>query len=347
MSNHNPAILLITPFHKSQRGNTVTTQRICRGLKQQGTNVRLISMETPDYQCQLQRHLQDNKPNIVHVFNGFYLAQLLENHPLLYNYRLIVTLTGTDLNQPEAGSYRALSQVFAVASFIIVFHVKHREKVLSLWPHLKEKIVVIPQGVLLPPAPNRHRREFDIEDDNVVFLLPSGLRPVKNLDLAIDGLQLAIRSNPRIRLLMMGAIIDATYARMILERIKTLPWVNYLGEISYSEIGGVFRLGDAVINCSHSEGQPQGALEAMSLGIPPILSDVPGNRGIISPGREGFYVRNPQELCRAANILACRPQLRQRMGQAARQLVLTKFNAPEEIRQHMGLYLRLQTPKAP
>ncbi len=164
------------------------------------------------------------------------------------------------------------------------------------------------------------------------------VRPVKNVDLALDGLEPLANEDSRVRLLIMGPVIDKTYGLHILQRIKALPWVVYIGEVSHTEISGVFTLGDVVMNCSEAEGQPQAALEAMSLGVPAILSDVPGNRSIIKNGREGFYIRTSRDLYQAARILLTRPALRQEMGQAAAELVKARFDYTCEIRQHIEIY---------
>lgn len=338
MNSINPSVLLITPFHKSQRGNTLTTRRICTGLTRQGLTAELLSLEDTDYQVKLHQHLGSGRFNMVHAFNGLYLAKIMSSHPQLLDYPLIATLTGTDINLPENQEYAALEPVFTAAQYIVVFHEDFKNRLLSHRPSLEEKVAVIPQGICLPSAPARKPQDFGIPVDSTVFLLPTGLRPVKNLGLALDGLEPLASEDSRVRLLIMGPVIDKTYGLHILQRIKALPWVVYIGEVSHTEISGVFTLGDVVMNCSEAEGQPQAALEAMSLGVPAILSDVPGNRSIIKNGREGFYIKTSRDLYQAARILLNRPALRQEMGQAAAELVKARFDYTCEIRQHIEIY---------
>jgi glycosyltransferase involved in cell wall biosynthesis len=341
MIKHHPAVLLITPFHKSQRGNTVTTRRICEGLLTHDIKAGLLSLEDEDFDGQLKDNLKSGRYNIVHAFNALYLAQLLASHPQLKEYPLIVTLTGTDLNQHGVEDMASLGTLFAAVRSIVVFHESFKVRLLSLYPGLEEKITVIPQGILLAPARPLQRQDYDIPADCTVFLLPTGLRPVKNVDLALDGLQLLAQQGSHIRLLLIGPIIEQTYGKRILERLESLPWAMYLGEVPHDQISAVFALGDVVINCSQAEGQPQAALEAMSMGIPVILSAVPGNLGIIEDGREGFYIGNPDELCQAASTLHCDTDLRQSMSQAAADLVRERFDYQREIRRHIDLYQRM------
>jgi Glycosyltransferase len=171
-----------------------------------------------------------------------------------------------------------------------------------------------------------------------VFLLPSGLRAVKNIELAIDGLSLLQQHDPQIRLLIIGPIIEEEYARAILNRIHKLPWITYLGEIPHSQMAGMLSLGDAVLNTSHSEGQPQTALEAMSLGKPCILTAVPGNINLVQTGREGFYISNANDLRQAGHILLTSPVLREEMGQNARRLIERRFTLARELDAYNQLY---------
>jgi glycosyltransferase involved in cell wall biosynthesis len=338
MNSISPAVLLITPFHIHQRGNTLTTRRICTGLNRQGLTAELLSMEDPHYREKLHQHLGSGKFDIIHAFNGLYLAGLLAIQPQVLNYPLIVTLTGTDINQPEMEEDGALEPVLAAARYIIVFHDDFKKLLLGRNPCLEEKLAVIPQGIRLPAAPVRKPQDFGIPAGSTLFMLPIGLRPVKNVDLALDGLEALAREDSRVRLLIIGPVIDKTYGEQVLRRIRNLPWVIYTGEVPHTEISGIYRLGHVVINCSDAEGQPQAALEAMSLGVPVILRDVPGNRGIIRNGQEGFYIQTPEDLYRAARILHTRPALRQEMGQAAAELVAAKFDSAVEIKRHIELY---------
>ncbi|MGI6467990.1 MAG: glycosyltransferase family 4 protein [Syntrophomonadaceae bacterium] len=341
MNSISPRVLIITPFHKSQRGNTLTTRRILTGLTRQGLNAGLLSLEDPDYWNKLHQYLHSNRFDIIHGFNGLHMAELVKRCPQLREYPLIVTLTGTDINLAGDQGYGNLQPVLSMAKYIVVFHEHFKTRLIGHDPAFKKRIAVIPQGVCLPPAPARKVEDFGIPPGSTVFLLPTGLRPVKNLDLALDGLERLAHEDSRVYLLIMGPVIDRTYAQGILQRISTLPWATYLGEIPHTEISGILAAGDVVINCSESEGQPQAALEAMSLGIPAILSDVPGNRGIITSGREGFYIKSPGDLYRAAYTLHTQPDLRYKMGLAARELVKSRFDYSYEISQYIQLYRKM------
>jgi glycosyltransferase involved in cell wall biosynthesis len=74
-------------------------------------------------------------------------------------------------------------------------------------------------------------------------------------------------------------------------------------------------------------GVPPALLEAAACARPLVATDVPGCRHFVRDGVEGFLVRpqDPDALARALDRLARDPELRQRMGEAARLRLLHGF----------------------
>ena len=329
-------VLLITPFHKSQRGNSITTERIREGLLSRGVPAQRLSLEEENWPERLQSLLESGI-GIVHGFNAHHMGNLLDKVPGVLHYPLVITLTGTDINTELKKESSTCAGVLEKARHLVVFHEDFKAGLVARGSQ-SARISVVPQGVVLPAAPARSRKDLGIPDGKFVFLLPTGLRPVKNIGLALDAMEDLAREEASIHLLIMGAVIDEAYGKGILARVERLPWVAYLGEVPHSEMEGVLRLGDAVVNCSDSEGQPQAALEAMSLGMPAILTDVPGNRNIISNRREGYYVGNRREFTRAARELVNDPAGCRQMGAAAAELVRSRFSPAAEIDRHIEIY---------
>jgi len=77
----------------------------------------------------------------------------------------------------------------------------------------------------------------------------------------------------------------------------------------------------------YGEGVPTTLLEAAACARPLVAADIPGARSVISSGENGFLVP-PQDALSLADALARlveAPDLRRKMGQAARRTVLQKF----------------------
>jgi glycosyltransferase involved in cell wall biosynthesis len=70
------------------------------------------------------------------------------------------------------------------------------------------------------------------------------------------------------------------------------------------------------------------ALQCMAAARPVIASDVGVNGDIIRPGKNGFLAATPAEFTEAIIALATSPELRARLGAAARQTVERDYSAP-------------------
>lgn len=339
MADHNARILMITPFVRVQRGNSLTSARIRSGLTELGWQIDLLSLENPEWEDQLHYVLCNNEYSLIHGFHARHFGHVINLQPVLQKLPLILTTTGTDINFDLAGAQRTviLNAMQAVQK-IVLFNDDFRNNLSSAFPEFREKMFTIPQGVSLETGVTKTRQDLGISPDEFIFLLPSGLRAIKNIELAIDSLAILHSSYPKIRLLIIGAPIDEQYSNAIINRTLTLPWITYLGEIPHNQMANILNLGDVVLNTSHSEGQPQAALEAMSLGKPCILTAVPGNINLIQSGKEGFYINNEEDLIHASRILLDSPVLRKEMGHNASQLVKTRFNLAREIDAYSRLY---------
>ncbi|MGE5380844.1 MAG: glycosyltransferase [Methylocystaceae bacterium] len=332
-------VLLLTPYLYSRRGNSYTARRLAHGLNKAGLELLVVSMETPDWQDQLEYALASQQWHLLHGLNATSVGLALAALPALKELPLLLTLTGTDLNndlgnpncQPTAP---ALNQ----AQKLVVFNEFHFDRLGALNRDWRLKTKVIPQGVNLPPAEPMPRCELGIREEATVFLISGGLRPVKNIELAFEGLALAYTEDTNLQLMLVGGSIDWDYSQKILGAVNKLPWVLYAGEYPHHEIAGVISQSDIVLNTSISEGQPQAVLEAMSLGRPCLLHAVPGNIGLITEGHGGYYFHNPQELSARALQLMHNNSLKQRMGRAARQTIELKHNPQQEIEAYLNLY---------
>ncbi|CFY11443.1 Glycosyl transferase, family 1 [Syntrophomonas zehnderi OL-4] len=342
MSASESKVLMITPFHSQQRGNSLTSARLKNGLQNCGFNIDLLSLEENQAEFFFKNRLKNQKYALLHAFHGRYTGRLLAEYPALNDLPFILTTTGTDINYDIHGSEKNYVELaWQAADRIVVFNRDFVEVIRQSHPELLPKLITIPQGIYLPAGNYWNRRQLGYNNDDFIFFLPSGLRPVKNIDLALDALEPVYREYPHLRLLIIGADINPDYSQIIRTRISNLPWAKYLGEIAHNQTRGLIEMVDAVINTSQAEGQPQAVLEAMSLGKPCIMTAVPGNLNIIQSGQEGFYANDATEFSQAAKIFISNPEVLKKMGLAARRLVETNYRLEEELAAYAALYRQL------
>ena len=111
--------------------------------------------------------------------------------------------------------------------------------------------------------------------------------------------------------------------------------VSYLGKRSPAEVALLYQRSDAFLLSSHSEGIANALVEAMAVGLPVVTTNVGGMPEAVKDGVEGFVVPllDADAMAKALYRLAVNPDLRKRMGQAARQRVLRQFNLSDQGRQ--------------
>ncbi len=68
------------------------------------------------------------------------------------------------------------------------------------------------------------------------------------------------------------------------------------------------------------------ALQYMAVGTPVVLSPVGMNRDVITDGVDGFHANTPEEWQEKLTRLIVDPELRERMGRAARKTVATRYS---------------------
>ena len=91
---------------------------------------------------------------------------------------------------------------------------------------------------------------------------------------------------------------------------------------------------------SYREGLPRGLIEAAACGLPIVTADVPGCREVVRRGESGFLVpvRDGRATAEAIKELLLDPELRRRMGAAARALAKAEFAVEAFVADTMATY---------
>lgn len=107
-----------------------------------------------------------------------------------------------------------------------------------------------------------------------------------------------------------------------------------------TDVAGIYARSHIAVLPSYREGLPKSLLEAASCGLPMVATDVPGCREICRDGETGLSVpvRAAEPLAEALARLADDPDLRRRLGRAARRAAETEFAEPVITRQTLALY---------
>jgi glycosyltransferase involved in cell wall biosynthesis len=117
--------------------------------------------------------------------------------------------------------------------------------------------------------------------------------------------------------------------------------VRWLGHVT--DMPGLFHSVDAVVLPSYREGLPKGLIEAAACGLPLVTTDVPGCRDVVQDGIDGLLIpaKDAHALAAAIARLQDDAGLRARLGAAAREKALARFDEKSVIRNTLGVYREL------
>ena len=103
--------------------------------------------------------------------------------------------------------------------------------------------------------------------------------------------------------------------------------LEYLGETR--DVRPYIAAAHVLVLPSWREGTPTSVMEAMSMGRPAIVTDVPGCREVVRDGVNGWLTppRDPEALARAMERFVADPEAIARMGAAGRERALAEFDA--------------------
>lgn len=128
-----------------------------------------------------------------------------------------------------------------------------------------------------------------------------------------------------------------------------LGWVSegliqWLGHVD--DMPALFGTVHVVVLPSYREGLPKGLIEAGACGLPLITTDVPGCREVVNDGLNGLLVpaKNSSALAHAIARLEGEPELRRRLGAAARAKALAEFDERIVVRRTLEVYAELSNP---
>jgi len=187
-----------------------------------------------------------------------------------------------------------------------------------------QKVHLVPNGV---DTTRFVPGKGDLPGENRVprLLFVGRLARQKNLTILLAALE-RLMTDCQVNLTVIGAGPEEQKLRAVVAA-RHLP-VEFTGVVRHEDLPKFFAHADVFVLPSQWEGHPKALLEAMSAGLACVVSDVEGNRSLITDRVTGLLVEpgNPTALESAIRLVLNDSSLRQRLGQAARMQVLKQYD---------------------
>lgn len=326
-------LLVLPPQQPKSGGNITYSNRIKKGLSPRGIHLNILSLDRVE-----PYHYE--QADIVHVFNAFRTGRFVLPTVQRLRKPMILTITGTDINEymTKAETREETYNVVEYASRIIQLTHSSRQQLIDLVPSAAAKSIVVNLGVDLPAVNEKTRRDFGLNEQDFIFLLPAGIRPVKDPLAAFEPLRRVHERFPATRFVVAGPAMEQNLFADFMEKANSVDWVTYLGEVDHADMPALLLSANVVLNTSKSEGLSHALLEGMSLGKPVLASRVPGNIDLVTDGSNGFLFDNEDEFVEKAVRYIEDSQLRQQLAVTGQQWVQEHYSVQREIDTFQQIY---------
>lgn len=307
-------ILLVVPSQDPATGNWVSARRFRDGLEARGHQVFLVevALDSTDFRSLRQAARHADAALLLHAYRSgrpWLEAGLVGSLPFG------VLMTGTDINfgMDDPAQAGVIDHVLQQAATIFVQSRQGLAALEKRAPQLVGRLSYLAPGVSLGHSSYNLRQKQGVGADEVVFLCPAGIRPVKGV-LGLLGLfDRVARCRRGFRVLFCGPVLERGYGRRFEAALAHRPWAGYLGVIPPEAMAAAMREADVILNNSRAEGLSNALMEATVLGVPILARDVEGNADVVVPGCNGLLYGDVKSFCRHSLELIDSPEFRDRL----------------------------------
>lgn len=159
----------------------------------------------------------------------------------------------------------------------------------------------------------RKKYSFSVNDFLLVYVAEFSKR--KNQKFLIDSLKNLLNDGyNNIKLVLLG---DGKLLNELMNYSKELNISNNVVFVGYSkETCSYYQLSDICVSSSRIEGLPFNIMEAMSVGLPIVASNVKGHEDLIVPNKNGFLFEydNTNEFCKCIKLIYSNKDLQKYMS---------------------------------
>jgi glycosyltransferase involved in cell wall biosynthesis len=289
----------------------------------------------------LAEYCQAHRVEHVHVHFAYGAAEVAIFLKALTGLPYSISIHGSDVLLPN----RLLEAKLREAQFIVSnchYHIQHLRK---LYPSLlTQRFYVVPGGVALnhcpwaevvPPQAGLPLR----------LLLVARLVPVKATEVLIQACAILKSQKIPFHCRIVGDGPERPKLADLIRDLHLDQEVEILGFRYQEEVAQLYDWSHVVVLSSRSEGTPMTIIEAMAKARPVVAPGITAIPEMVTDGQTGFLFKpgSPIDLAEKLAQLAADPLLRVRLGEAARQQALEKF----EVRSNAGKLMAILAREVP
>jgi glycosyltransferase involved in cell wall biosynthesis len=210
----------------------------------------------------------------------------------------------------------------------------------------KIDLVYNPVDIDLLTAPGRRNRaavlgEHGLRPEDLILLNVARVSPQKGLVYAVRALPAILRQFPSVQLVSVGATTDDRWVKQLNREAETLGVAGHFHMLgAQPNVVEFLRSCDVFVFPSLYEGLGIALIEAMAAGAACIASNVGPIPEVVQDGIDGVLVSpaDADDFARAVCDLLADPAKRSRLGTAASETAVRRFQPQESAERLTGIY---------
>lgn len=173
----------------------------------------------------------------------------------------------------------------------------------------------------------RYRNE-KISTNKTIVISTGRLEYVKGFVFAFLGIQQLVKEGIDVEYRIVGGGTEAEYLRFLIQRLGLENSVTLLGPLIPERVYLELAEADIYLSSSLSEGISNAVLEAMSIGLPVVSTNVGGMQEVIEDGITGLLVEpyDPDQIARAISRFLEYPMLKDTCVKNARDRIEADYS---------------------
>lgn len=320
-------VYVLTLFQKNGKEN------FAKGLMIPAGNVVNIPFRSlwdlPAF-LKLIRLLRFVRPDV--VFSNLFFTNTLIRLAKVFYPRMKVIVREGNLPIEKSFKIKVIDSILSLLTFCIIVNAKAiKAGFKKLWIP-QGKLEVVYNGidesffVSLGEGKNELRKKLGIPIDAFVLISIASLTKKKGHEYLIRAMAEVRRSQAidrKVLLLIIGDGPEAEKLQLLIVNYQLQNEVKFLG--ARHDIKELLTIADLFILPSLWEGMPNAMLEAMAMELPVVVTAVGGITEIVDNKKNGLVVqpKNADVLALAIRELIADPMLREELGRAAKQSVIS------------------------
>lgn len=324
---------------------------LLKRLTGSGMDVHLINEKSNSFFQILKdagKYLREKRIDLIHShrYKENILAALLKKQGV--SQYIVQTIHG------EAEPFKGIDKIKSMISTSLnhYYTKKYFDRIVTVSEDIKnranivfdrKRLLAIHNSIdLHKVAPSRNavdlRTELGIEINQLVIGTAGRLVPVKGYDIFLKAANLIREYSPETIFVLAG---DGPLREELETKCSELNLSKNFRFLGFRhDIVNLINMFDLFVMSSHNEGIPIILLEAMSLSVPVVATNVGGIPEVVKDGQTGLLVKpgDPYALCKACLKMLENKELRKKLGEKGKERIVGEFEVAKQAENFFEVY---------